>query len=541
MSQTRTLSKMYRRVLSPVLLFTAGLFLLISVAATPLRAQITPFTQAIAEAAAKDDAIAGFYRDRVYSAFWTGAVDADRRAAFLSVLARAADHGLPTQRYDVASLTAAFRDARTEGDRGRLEVRMTRAFLDYARDMQSGVLVPSRVDPGIARDVRLRDRRANLDAFEIAPPAAFLATLPPKAPDYVQLLKAKLGLEQKIAQGGWGLKVGATSLKPGQVGGAVTELRDRLMNMGYLHRNASREYDAAIQQAVQEFQADHGLEADGIADESTLAEINIGPQARLQSIVVAMERERWMNFDRGRRHIWVNLADFSAKIIDDGKVSFATRAVIGKNVGDRRSPEFSDVMEYMVINPSWNVPRSITVKEYLPLMQNNPNAAGHLKLIDSRGQVVNRDAVDFTQYTAKTFPFAMRQPPSDGNALGLVKFMFPNQWNIYLHDTPSKSLFRREVRDFSHGCIRLADPFDFAYALLARQSADPVAEFKRHLKAGVESVVPLVNPVPVHLVYFTAQPTAKGKMTYRRDVYGRDRAIFDALVGAGVVLRDVQG
>ncbi len=181
----------------------------------------------------------------------------------------------------------------------------------------------------------------------------------------------------------------------------------------------------------------------------------------------------------------MNLTDFTARIVDDGKVTFETRSVVGATKSDQRSPEFSDVMEFMVINPTWNVPRSITVKEYLPMLQKNPNAAGHLRIIDSSGQVVNRGAVDFTQYTANTFPFAMKQPPSDGNALGLVKFMFPNKYNIYLHDTPSKSLFGREVRAFSHGCIRLADPFDFAYALLSRQTKDPEALFKSKLATGI--------------------------------------------------------
>jgi murein L,D-transpeptidase YcbB/YkuD len=135
----------------------------------------------------------------------------------------------------------------------------------------------------------------------------------------------------------------------------------------------------------------------------------------------------------------------------------------------------------------------------------------------------------------------MRQPPSDNNALGLVKFMFPNEHAIYLHDTPSKSLFDHDVRAYSHGCIRLADPFDFAYALLAAQSDDPRAEFKAHLETGRETVVPLERPVPVHLVYFTAYPDAKGRMTWRRDVYGRDAALWQALTEAGVELAAVRG
>ncbi len=504
-------------------------------------AQTAAFRQAVAEEAAGDDAIAGFYRDGDYAAIWTESDDAGRRSALFATLARAGDHALPVNRYDAAALIGALRGARTERDRGRIEVALTRAFLDYARDVQTGALVPQSVDAGIVREVPVRDRRTQIDAFLAAEPGAYLRDLPPGSPEYTLLMRQKILLEQRIDAGGWGKTVPDGALEPGQSGPNIVALRDRLVAMGFLRQTASQDYDAPLQKAVQEFQHLHGLTADGRAGAGTIAEINVPPEIRLQSVVVAMERERWMNVDRGSRYIWVNLADFSARIVDHGKITFQTRAVVGKNVPDQRSPEFSDVMEFMVINPSWNVPRSITTKEYLPLLKSNPNAAGHLKIVDRSGQTVSRGSIDFTQYTAANFPFSMRQPPSDGNALGKVKFMFPNTHNIYLHDTPQKALFAQEVRAYSHGCIRLGDPFDFAYALLAVQSADPEAEFSRHLKTGMESVIKLAVPVPVHLVYFTAYPTAKGQMTYRRDVYGRDARIFEALTGAGVVLDPVRG
>ncbi len=502
---------------------------------------VAPFVQALAEAAADNDAIATFYRDRSYDAIWTDADDADRRQAFLSTLSHAGDHGLPVTRYAVADLVGAYHQALTEGDRGRLEVRMTRAFLDYSRDLQSGALVPSKIDDGIKREVPVHDPRSNLNQFLAGSPHAFLASLAPQSSEYAQLVKTKLGLERTLTNGGWGAQVAGGALAPGQSGDAVIALRDRLMAMGYLAPAAMRDYDSRIEKAVQVFQIDHGLPPDGEADEATLAEINMGPDQRLGSVLVALERQRWLNIPRGKRHIWVNLTDFTAKIVDDGKVTFATRSVVGKDVPDQRTPEFSDMMEHMVVNPSWSVPRSITVKEYLPMMQRNPNAAGHLQLIDRSGRTVSRGAVDFGAYTAANFPFAMRQAPSDGNALGLVKFMFPNQYNIYLHDTPSKSLFEKEIRAYSHGCIRLADPFGFAYALLARQTDDPKAAFQSVLQTGSESVLKLDQPVPVHLVYFTAFPSAKGRMNYRRDIYGRDALVLEALVAAGVAMPAVQG
>jgi murein L,D-transpeptidase YcbB/YkuD len=507
----------------------------------PLATQATPteqaraFATAIAEAAAEDEAIAGFYRDRGYAAFWTGPADSERRSALLQALAGAGAHGLPTLRYDPADLIASVRAARTEGDRGRVEVAMTRALLDYARDVQTGALVPSKVNAAIKREVPVRDRRANLDAFaKAASPAAFLGALPPASQEYAQLVKARFALQHAVETGGWGPEIPAARVEPGATGPALIALRDRLVAQGYLAPNAIGTYDARIGRAVRIFQADHGLNADGVAGESTVRELNVGPETRLRAVLVALERERWSNIDRGRRHIWVNLADFSAKIIDDGRVTFSTRTVVGETQADKSTPEFSHMMTYMELNPDWTVPPGIIRRDYLPRLQANPHALGHLTITDRRGRVVQRGSVDFSAYSASNFPFSIRQSPGDGNALGKVKFMFPNPWAIYLHDTPHKELFARETRAFSNGCVRLADPFDFAYELLSRQEADPKKAFHDVLDTGRQERVTLKDPVPVHLEYRTAFTNPKGRMQYRRDIYGRDAQIHAALIKAGV-------
>ena len=512
--------------------------------AQPAQAQVTAFKQAVAEAASRDADVAAFYRGSGFAPIWTGedADDLDRRKALMTALASAENHGLPIARYDYEGLMDRLADARTARDLGFLEVEMTKTFLQYARDIQTGAIVPSRVDADIVREIPYRDRSAYLSNIATGDdPAAFMASLMPMTGEYRALLKQKMLLQDVIAAGGWGPQVRAKKLAPGDRGADVVALRNRLIAMGYLERSASAIYDRRMETAVQLFQARHGLEADGVAGESTIAEVNVDPRSRMRSIIVALERERWLNRDRGQRHILVNLADFHARIIDDGHETFRTRSVIGKNVASQRSPEFSDVMEHMVINPSWYVPRSIATKEYLPALKRNPNAVRHLVITDVRGRVVDRGNVDFTQYSTRNFPFDMRQPPSTTNALGLVKFMFPNKYNIYLHDTPKKALFARETRAYSHGCIRLADPFDFAYALLAKQEDAPKAYFQRILKSGSETKVELDQPVPVHLIYRTAQTDEKGRIEYRRDVYGRDAKIWAALSDAGVALRDVQG
>ena len=506
----------------------------------PAQAQVTAFKQAVAEAAARDEDLAAFYRERGFEGIWSGADAASRRNAFLAAMSDAPMHGLPRARYDSDRVMAQLRAAATPQEQGRMEVEMSRLFLQYARDIQTGILVPGEVVPAIRREVPYRPRLGTLRDFAKAGPAAYLRALAPSAPEYQRLVRAKLQMEAQLAQGGFGPTVGGT-LEPGDGGSQVVALRNRLIAMGFLGRTATQSYDAEIEAAVQRFQQSMGLEPDGVVGRATLDALNVPMAERLQSILVAMERERWLNRPRGERHIWVNLTDYSAAIVDNDAVTFRTRSVIGATASDRQSPEFSDVMEHMVINPSWYVPRSIIVNEYLPQLRQNPYAVNHIEIADSRGRVVNRGAVNFAQYSASNFPFSMRQPPSPNNALGLVKFMFPNPYAIYLHDTPAKHLFGRDVRAFSHGCIRLNDPFDFAYELLSRQTDDPQGFFQSRLSTGREQQVNLEQPVPVHLVYRTAFTDADGGINYRADIYGRDARIWEALAGEGVEIRAVGG
>ena len=505
--------------------------------------RIDMFRQAVAEAASKDAAIATFYQTNGYTPIWTGDSDADtaRRRALMMAIAEAPAHGLPAARYDGPALMEAMRKARTPRELGLLEVELSRSLLRIARDLHSGILVPSEVDRGIVRKVTYQDRFSVLNAFSTSNPATFFRALAPATAEYNRLMKEKMRLEALMAVGGWGPTVGAKALKPGESGPDVITLRNRLVAMGYLDRSASVTYDGTIQAAVQTFQVDHGLTADGVAGASTLSELNIPVEDRLKSVIVAMERERWLGAERGKRHILVNLTDFQSKIIDDDKITFQTRSVIGAVDPAKRTPEFSDLMTYLEINPDWTVPTGIIQRDYLPALQRNPNALSHLQVTDARGRVIPRGNIDFSRYTARTFPYNLRQPPSRSNALGTVKFMFPNPYAIYLHDTPDKSLFSRESRAYSNGCVRLNDPHDFAYALLARQEADPKTFFDRILDSGTQTRVNLVEPVPVHLIYRTAFTNPKGRTNFRRDVYERDTKIWEALERAGVELRAVQG
>jgi murein L,D-transpeptidase YcbB/YkuD len=515
-------------------------------APVPSQAQVTVFKQSVAEAAATDADIAAFYRETGYAPLWIGSgeIYMARLSALMRAASEAGFHGLPQDRYTAARIEAIVAGVRTERDRGWAEVELSALFLRYARDVQTGVLTPANVDPEIKREIPVRNRVAQLRAFAAADPDAFIRVLPPTSQRYAQLMKHKIRFERLVAAGGWGEPVRSNrTIRPGDEGNDVVALRNRLIRMGYLQRTATASYDPAIETAVQAFQLDHGMTPDGVAGPDTVEEINVQADTRLAQILVAMERERWMNYPGGlgERHIWVNLTDFRTKVYDHGKVTFETKSVVGERRDGKHTPEFSDEMEYMELNPDWTVPRSILARDYLPRFQANPNAAGYLQLIDSRGRVVDRTQIDFTRYTAANFPFTVRQPPGDLNALGLVKFMFPNPHAIYLHDTPAKELFDREVRAYSSGCIRLNDPFDLAYHILARQVPDPKDYFDSRLATGKQTRIDLEQKIPVHLVYFTAVVTPKGEIEFRRDFYGRDAKLWEALMDAGVAQPGVQG
>lgn len=490
--------------------------------------------QAIAEASSTDESLATFYRAQDFQPIWTSTAAVERRSALIAALEQADIHGLPTTRYDIDALRQAFAEATNPWARGQADVMATRMFLQYANDVHSGFLDPGEIIPDIFQDQAQQDPLDLLTAFMDANPHAFMATLPPQDPAYARLLRKKLHLEDLATRGGYGAQVQAGSLGPGDSGPPVVALRNRLIAMGYLERSVTAEYDARLQAAVVEFQLDNGIDADGVAGGDTIRAVNRSVEDHWNDVVLHMERQRWLNDGQVHdRLIFVNLADFHTRVIDNGETTFVTRSVIGAR--DRQTPEFSDEMEHMVINPSWYVPRSIAMRSYIP----NIIAGGgtYMQLL-SNGRVVNPGAVDMSQYSVSSFPFDLRQPPGPRNALGSVKFMFPNRHAIYLHDTPEQYLMEREVRTFSSGCIRLADPHDFAYLLLERQADDPVNMFQRILNTGQETQVNLDVHIPVHLTYWTAWVDDDGGLNFRDDVYGRNARLGQSIRAMGVVMPD---
>ncbi|MEM8823106.1 MAG: L,D-transpeptidase family protein, partial [Pseudomonadota bacterium] len=417
------------------LLMMAALSLTLMSASAAARVQITPFHQAMAQAASGDADIAAFYRARAFEPVWMGPGAADRRAAFLWALEQAAHHGLPTSRYEVEAIRTAFATADTSAAQGALDVRMTERFLQYAQDISTGIVTPKKVDPTIVLEVPRRDKLEVMAAFATQDPYAVVQSLWPSAPAYGRLLREKLRLEEMARSGGWGALVPVSKMEPGQSGADVVALRDRLIRMGYLERSLVGHFDAALEAAVRQFQVDHGLTPDGVVGRETVQAMNVPLEDRLAQVVIGLERQRWMNKPLEDRHILVNLAEQHAYVVDQGKVTFDTVVVVGAEEADRRTPEFSEQMTHLVVNPYWHVPRSIAVEEYLPALRRG--GARHLEVHSSAGRV-NPNQIDFSRYTARTFPYRLKQPPGPRNALGRVKFMFPNPYNIYLHDTPAK-------------------------------------------------------------------------------------------------------
>lgn len=488
---------------------------------------------ALARAVAREPALADFYSGNGLQPIFLGPEGAARRAALIDAVAQAPSHGLPAGRYDLAALRQGANSAASIDD----ELLFGRAFVRWAHDVSGGILDPQKVESGIKRVVNRPWAGAVMRDFaQSSSPGAVLAGLPPQDPRY-QALRSALVEQSRLVAPADMPKVPAGIWREGTSDIAIATLRVRLAAIGFaaVPEASPITFDRPLAEAVAAFQQAAGLPADGIAGPRTLARLNGGAPAGADAILVALERMRWMaGHDLKARHVWVNLPEYKARIFDGGRQIFETRTVIGKANREFETPEFSEDMQYLVVNPRWNVPRSITVKEYLPRLQANRNAVAHLDVVDRAGRVVPRDRIDFRKYSAANFPYRMRQKPSDDNALGVVKFMFPNPWNIYLHDTPTKHLFNQSTRAYSHGCIRIGSPIDLAYELLRPQLDDPAAVFAKARNSGRETYLNLRPVVPVHLVYFTAFPDETGQIRRYRDIYGRDALVREALRKAGL-------
>lgn len=481
---------------------------------------------ALARGVADDPGLAAWYGGTGLQPVFAAPEGAPLRAALIAEAGQAAAHGLP----DVYGVERLRRLDAAMPAPVETELAFARSFARWTHDVGGGILEPRRVHPEIRRDVLRTPLDQLLRRFVEAPdPAAALASVAPQTPEY-RVLQAALAARSGPVIAPDLPQVPAGAWREGARNHAVALLRARLAAAGFAADSAEPElFDADLARQLRAYQARVGLAPDGVAGPRTLDRLNGGRDTDSRDLLIALERMRWMNgHDLNARMIWVNLPEFNVRVKDGGRTIYESRAVIGKDRDDWRTPEFSDVMQNVVVNPSWNVPRSMAIRDYLPRLQQNRFAAAHLDVVDSRGRVVDRASVDFSRYTAKSFPYRLRQKPSADNALGEVKFIFPNSMNIYLHDTPTKGLFSESVRAFSNGCIRVQKPVELAHVLLEGASADPAATYARARQSGTERFLKAAGQ-PVHLVYFTTTVDEDGTIRHFRDIYDRDPAVWRAL------------
>ena len=508
--------------------------------AGPAPAAPSGAAEQVAGLAAADSALAPFYALREGRPLWSVAGGPLAPDALIAALEAAPSHALPAAAYGAEELRAKLAQAAESPDRAAAaEIALSRALARYAGDMAAGALRPSRVDPDIHVFPLRPEPAALLSAAAAAPDlAAWLARLEPREPGYDRLRAIYAQMRTQTAEGGWRVRLGeGGTLRPGDAGPRVTQLRHRLAELGDPAPATDRPevFDAGLAGALKEFQRRHGLNADGVAGRMTFAALGADAGERLRQAAVNLERMRWRQVPLDERtHILVNLPDYAMRFVEDGTTVHESRAVVGSTA--RQTQEFSGEMTYLVVNPTWNVPRSIATRDILPILREDPDYLRRkgMRLESTAGVPADPYSHDYTRYSESSFPYRIRQAPGPGNSLGRVKFMFPNQFNIYLHDTPEKHLFARDRRAYSSGCVRVENPFRLAHLLLAPQLADPEGTFQSWLDTGRERYVNLDRPVRVHITYRTVWVDETGRPQFRADVYGRDAKVWAALEAAGL-------
>ncbi|MFC6655967.1 murein L,D-transpeptidase [Roseibium salinum] len=472
-----------------------------------------------------------YYGERAFAPVWFNENGLTEYAHLaIATMAAANDHALDPNNYGPLELAQRSETAQTPEEWAKFDLDLSVQFLRYVTHVSSGRVQPNKVNKALNLFPHRPDPKKLFENAEQAVDfSAFLDGLPPQSDNYARLKRRLAQYREKAAAGGFTPMPDGDVLKPGMSDPRIPVLRTRLMeeDVPAAAEHAGDIYDGALVEAVKIFQEYHGLDADGVVGKNTLAQLNIPIQDKLIQMELNMERRRWMRDDLGDFYIFVNLADQNLKVVRDGKTVHTARVVVGKPY--HATPVFSDQLEYVEINPYWNVPYSIATKEYLPKLKQNPMALGDQQIrVFQDGQEIPARQIAWNSYSGGNFPFRLRQDPGDGNALGRVKFMFPNKFNIYIHDTPSKSLFARPERAFSHGCIRVSDPFALAGVLLDHVNATP-GHWEQIRDSGERTVVKPQALIEVHLTYLTAWMNKDGSTHFRKDIYGRDEVLLEAL------------
>ncbi|HYT76708.1 MAG TPA: L,D-transpeptidase family protein [Vicinamibacterales bacterium] len=490
-----------------------------------------------------------FYQKRANEPVWIdGRKPRPQLDELIGVLQQTDRDGLDPELYNASMLKAR----RTEAGRGfltmkgfdekeaaNLDVWLTYLYLQYASDLTNGVSDLSHADPKWQLRAKKSDPLTLLDdALAHNRVAASLEELTPDHPQYVKLREALARYRDIRQHGGWPQLPAQLRLKPGQRSPAAADLARRLAVTGDYSGaigDAATVYGSDLQEAVKRFQRRHGLEPDGVVGAALVAQMNRPVERRIEQIELNLERWRWLPRTLGDRFVLVNIPEYRLEVWDHDQVPVMMKVVVGKK--ETPTPIFTDNMTYIIFAPYWNVPPAIAAKETLPHVLSDQAFLQkmNMEVLDASGQVVDPASIDLSNAGAYRF----RQRPGASNSLGLVKFMFPNQYDIYLHDTPADSLFARAVRSFSHGCVRLEQPEQLAEYVLRDQPDWTVDRIEAAMHGGVEKTVKLRGPLPVYLGYWTARVSADGLLQFRDDLYGID-ARQQALLAATLDRRRAQ-
>ncbi len=506
-------------------------------------------------------AILKFYAERGYRPAWTTPYGVRGRAfGVVERLARASEEGFDAALYRLPVVWEVSGDLKAlEGNLQRLarfDVELTAAALRYARHASGGVVDPNRLSAyHDLKPPRVSASRALRKLAEESDPAGWLASLLPRHRAYGILKRELKRLSGGPKEEPLAPVAAGPLIRPGGYDVRIPLIRAYMKRLGFLAKEngAGRKvaevhpagdatmtdavagddanvYDERLEAAIRKFQRRSGLKPDGIIGKGTLRKLNArrdtGKAARARKLALNMERLRWMPRDFGAMHFLANQPAYELYLMKNGRTAWRTRIIIGKPTN--QTAFFSDQMELVVFNPYWGVPQSIITKEMLPKLLRDPSWLDRngYEVTDRKGRRISSAAVDWGQYVgSRAVPYDVRQIPGRKNALGHIKFLFPNRHSIYMHDTPSRSLFKRSKRAFSHGCVRVQDPLTMAELVTGMDRT--VIEEK--IAAGENERMKLPRKIPVHLVYFTAWPDDTGRVHYYADVYGRDRLLDTAL------------
>lgn len=481
--------------------------------------------------------LAEVYERRNFAPNWTSR---DEISELITAIKNTSLDGLDPADYHLLEVEYVYRELgagnlQSAHEQAALDVMLTDSLFRLGYHQRYGKVNPEDLDPHWNFDRELGDdppavimQRA-MDARSLL---VFLKEFTRRGPIYSRLQQALAEYRKLAEAGGWASVAAGGTLKPGASDARVPAIAERLAVTGEIADAGPfatvTVYDKALVTGVRKFQTRHGLGIDGVIGPATLRAMNVPVEDRIEQLRLNLERARWVLGDLAEDFIIVNIAGFKAYVIRGSDIVWQTDVQVGKTF--HQTPVFRDEMKYVVFNPTWTVPYSIATKEMLPRIKTDPTyfETRDFDIKNRSGQLVSADSIDWSQISRRNFPYTFVQRPGPRNALGRVKFIFPNEHSVYLHDTPSKSLFGRAERAFSHGCVRVKNPFDLAEVLLGSEGWNQ-EKIKATLDSRETKAVYLPEALPVLLLYWTAEIGPSGDVHFYTDVYERDARIAKAL------------